>query len=60
MAENKTGNEVVIPSKHVSTDAAVEKWYRESLTNSPASRNTEVWNYLLSVKAALKACLKGD
>ena len=58
--ESKTGNGAAIPSKSVDTDAAVEKWYRESLTNSPASRHTEVWNYLQSVKPALKARLKGD
>ena len=43
----------------VDTDAVVDAWFAAKIHNSPASRDTAVYNYLRSAVIDLKARLKG-
>lgn len=38
----------------VDTDLLVERWFMEHFPNSPASRDTRVWNQLVRAKDELK------
>ena len=47
------------PAPEIDTDLVVEQWFYDVMPASPASRDTEVWNYLIKAKDILKAKLKG-
>jgi hypothetical protein len=41
-------------------DKAVDNWFNENICNSPVSRDTEVYNHIVTAKEALKKRLQEE